>query len=147
MRRLTNCSGASMAFSPDSQLLAVGTFPPAVHLVDMKTFHVLASLKGHHTMVTAVAFSQDGRTLASGAQDRTVRFYNVATGRQVGHIQMAGTISWIAFSPDQQLLTVDEIGGEPRAVRCHFFDAQRPDAPFPPRIPNVPALGSVWLVP
>jgi WD40 repeat protein len=37
---------------------------------------------GHTDGVTSVAFSPDGKTLASGGKDRAVRLWEVATGKE-----------------------------------------------------------------
>jgi hypothetical protein len=41
-----------------------------------------STVDGHRSAITALAFSSDGATLASGSADQTVRIWNVATGRE-----------------------------------------------------------------
>lgn len=60
---------------------------------------------GHPTGVTAVAFSPDGKLLASGSSDGTVRLWDVAGGTQFRAIAShSETIISVAFSPDGRLL-------------------------------------------
>jgi WD40 repeat protein len=40
----------------------------------------LATMKGHTSAVTSVSLSPDGRTLASGSADRTIRLWDVNSG-------------------------------------------------------------------
>ena len=55
----------------------------------------------HEGEVYAIAFSPDGKTLASGSTDGTIRLWEVATGKELfkmgGH---GGDVLCVAFSPD-----------------------------------------------
>ena len=93
----------SMAFSLDGELLAVGTraWDAAVHLWDAKTGEHLFTLTGDFRTVNCVAFSPDGKTIASASTGEIVRLWDVETGallREVpGH---RWPVRSVAFSPD-----------------------------------------------
>src|SRR5581483_5111539 len=56
---------ASLQFSPDGKLLAVGAYRE-VRLVDPATSKLLATLTGHADYGRSIAFSPDGKMLAAG---------------------------------------------------------------------------------
>jgi WD40 repeat protein len=55
-------------------------------------------------MIRSIAFSQDGRLMASGADDNTVRLWDVATGKGLAQPAQADSIMRIAFTPDRKRL-------------------------------------------
>src|SRR5947209_5077881 len=64
-----------------------------------------ATLKGHTEVVFAVAFSPDGKTLASASQDNTIKLWGVKTGEE--HAILKGhtsVVSSVAYSPDGKTL-------------------------------------------
>ena len=70
----------SVAFSPDSSLLAGGDLFGQIHLVDPNTGKYIKRLEGHNREVVAISFSADMRTFASGSQDGSIRIWDVASG-------------------------------------------------------------------
>ena len=95
----------SVAFSPNGQTLASGSWDGKIRLWDVHTPQHKTLLIRHLDDVISVAFSPDGQTLASGSWDKTVRLWNPSTGRLkrtlTGH---AEGIESVAFSPDGQTL-------------------------------------------
>lgn len=63
---------------------------------------MVRKLLGHANKVNSVAFSPDGRFIASGSADRTMCFWDVQTGAQVGEPLRGHTdsVTSVAFSPD-----------------------------------------------
>jgi WD40 repeat protein len=107
-----------LAFSPDGKTLAgvVGSMPalhlpPSIVLWDVAPRRELRVLRGHSASIKTLAFSPDGKTLASGGADRTVRFWEVATGRETCRIEVdPERPDAIAYTPDGTILVV--AGGE-----------------------------------
>jgi WD40 repeat protein len=69
----------------------------------------IAILKGHNAKVTAIAFSPDGRRLATASDDRTAKLWDLTTNRTL--LTFSGhnvDLSSVAFSADgTTLVTAD----------------------------------------
>ncbi|NET02667.1 MAG: TIR domain-containing protein [Sphaerospermopsis sp. SIO1G1] len=62
-------------------------------------------LEGHNYRVISVSYSPDGKTLASGSRDKTIKLWDIETGKQIrtliGHNSYVNSIS---YSPDGKTL-------------------------------------------
>ncbi len=105
----------SVAFSPDGQMMATGSWDTTVKLWDVRTRKQLRSLTGHTLFVNAIAFSPDGKLLASGSSDTSVKLWDVATGSELASLnEHTSAVTSLAFSPDGKLLAS---GGEDKKIR------------------------------
>jgi WD40 repeat protein len=102
------------ALSKDARILARGgpgaDFPgtppdPIIRLWDTATEKQLHALNEHGGPVVSLAFSPDGKRLASGGEDGMVRQWDVATGKELHQRKQHKGVVWsVAFSPDGKRL-------------------------------------------
>ena len=109
----------SLAFRPNGKQLAVGSGgnvtdnlygggsarkPGEVRIWDLETGTLVRRLTGQQQAVTGVAYSPDGRYLASASRDQTVKVWNAATGEEFPALRHSGAVLALAFSPDSHYL-------------------------------------------
>ncbi|MGD8404433.1 MAG: TIR domain-containing protein, partial [Anaerolineales bacterium] len=112
----------SVAYSPDGKTLASGGFYSNVHLMDVSAMlntgvvneqKIGEALSGLDISIESVAFSPDGKTLASsGSLDGTIRLWDVESGEEIvvlsGH---ESSVHSVAFSPDGKIIASGSLDG------------------------------------
>jgi WD40 repeat protein/serine/threonine protein kinase len=100
-----------LAYSPDGRHVAVTMQKQGVLIWDVETGAKVQAFHGHTSAVKNVAYSPDGKLLASGAGDLVrnepgeVKVWEAATGREVFHLRgHTDPIYGVAFSPDGRRL-------------------------------------------
>jgi WD40 repeat protein len=65
-------------------------------------------LEGHQDSVWSVSFSPDGKTLATGSLDNTIKLWNIDTGKEISTIRghRRSVVYGVSFSPDGKTLAI-----------------------------------------
>jgi len=102
--RLGKGATSDIAYSPNGEHLAVaGSL--GVWIYDAQSGDEIDLLIAHRDGIRDISFSPDGRTLASGSWDRTIRLWDVDTGSLKNTLWgRAQPVYSVAFSPDGKTL-------------------------------------------
>lgn len=103
-----------VAFSPNGKHLAGAIGVPAgpksagiVALWDVVARRTLWTSRGHTSSVNTLGFSPDGKTLVSGGEEGSVRFWDVTDGREIDRIEPGrGPVVSIVLTPDARSLVI-----------------------------------------
>jgi WD40 repeat protein len=118
-------NGGAVSFSPDGRILAgvsYANYESTVVLWDARTGLVLHTLRGHDYPIDSVAFSSDGKILASASMDHAIKLWNVSTGLAIqtltGH---SDQVYSVAFSVSNTYLA----SGGDRTIRIWEVNSGR----------------------
>jgi WD40 repeat protein/serine/threonine protein kinase len=94
-----------ISFSPDSRYLASGS-ASTIRLWEVESGEALTTLKGHSLEVWCTAFLDGGRMLASGGEDWTVKFWDLAEALRERDVIAAHSrmVESLAFTSDGRTL-------------------------------------------
>src|SRR5262249_26304069 len=92
---------ADLAFSPDNKHLAVASGDATIHLWSVATGKRLSSLKGDRSKTGSLAYSPNGKLLAS-SDGQAIRLWDTVTNNPMRVIP--GKEGFLVFSPDSRIL-------------------------------------------
>ncbi|MGH9271917.1 MAG: hypothetical protein ACRDZ2_11650, partial [Ilumatobacteraceae bacterium] len=127
--------GTTLAAATDvTQGVVIGVFD----LSDPASGQRRTVLAGHRERLVRLVFSPDGTKLASGADDRLVMVWDVASGARTVYEGHAAGVNALAFSPDGRMLWS---GGDDRAIFAWDIARDKTLVRSPsPAVASAPAL-------
>jgi WD40 repeat protein len=98
--------------SPDKRRLAAINRDFSVSVYAVETGAQLFTLKGHQAPINWVAFSDNGKLIATASDDKTARLWNAETGETIAVLSLhAARVTFLAFGDDDRaLMTVSDDG-------------------------------------
>lgn len=100
-RYVVTAGGAARGTGDDSRVV----------VWDSETFAPIHELVGHTKTVLAAGFSPEGEYLATSGEDKTLRIWDTATGRNLHTIRVDSPIHSLAWSPDGGRLALGDRAG------------------------------------
>lgn len=107
--------GPGFAFSQDGRLIATsegfGDTEYAFRVWRTDNAALVGVFTGHKQSIASIAFSPDGKTLASSSEDSTLKFWNITTQQELLNIRrLGGPVRSLVFSPNGDLLIGRSLG-------------------------------------
>lgn len=130
-----------IAWHPSERILALGNDAGDISVFESDSLKRIQFLTGHSADIQSLDFSPDGSRLVSASYDRTVRIWDVATGRELIRLKSPNGSGFkhVCWSPDGQQLAGATLDGN--AV---LFGP--PGMAIPPTVAAVPTHGKIFEV-
>ena len=94
----------------NNHLLSAGNFLGGITIWDTITGEIEHMIEGHDDKITSILFSHDDYYLISGSWDKTIKFWNVASGELRLTMEADDIVTAIAISPEGLLLSAAPCG-------------------------------------
>ncbi len=107
----------SVQFSSDRPRVLFGGLDHRARLFNVETQVEVQAFHGHERAVWSVALSPDGRTAVTGSEDKTLRFWDVATGKELDRFTAEGIFSCVRYSTDGKVVFASNWDGKVRVWR------------------------------
>jgi WD40 repeat protein len=102
-------------------ILAVGQMGGNISLWDISSGQRRALLIGHSAVARSLAFTSDGKRLASASRDMTVKIWDTSSSGEVLTLRgFPSEVSYVAFSAEADRLVTCDLSGSVRV-----WDAER----------------------
>lgn len=109
----------SAVFSPDGRQVVSCAIDKTMRQFEIPKAD--ASAPGHSAMTRCIAISRDGKHAATGSEDKTVKVWNLATGREVATISgFVGSVTALVFQGNDKVV-VGSGSGSTSDIRLRTF--------------------------
>jgi U3 small nucleolar RNA-associated protein 21 len=136
---------SALVLHRDAGLAALACDDAVVRVLDVAARRQVRTFNGHTNRITDMAFSPDARWLATSSLDRTIRVWDLPSGRCVDWLAFGAAPLSLAFAPTSEYLVtshVDSPGVFLWANRAHFSTVFADAIPAAPTHMDLPQSAS-----
>ncbi|MEZ5164108.1 MAG: WD40 repeat domain-containing protein [Fimbriimonadaceae bacterium] len=108
----------SCVIDPSNRYVAIATNEKNIAIVDTKTRETIKRIGEFNSLAVDVAWSPDGKQLASGSNDGSFRVFDFETGSEIWKFQGSGQMRSSAWSKDGSYVASGQNG------KCYVWDAR-----------------------
>jgi U3 small nucleolar RNA-associated protein 21 len=99
-----------LKLNKESSLLALVTDDLIIRIFDIDTFKLIRKFEGHENQITDIAISPDSRWIVSSSVDKTVRVWDLPSGKMIDWFLIDNIITSMSFNPLGNFLSTTHVG-------------------------------------